>query len=207
MNDRYRTDLFVQHLYKDQPGKLRFDPEKIRTKEEFDAWKEQVREKAYELMQFPEDAYEKPEVRFLFSRQRDGYRVEKYEISPEPELWIPFLLLVPDTVSTKNKAPGVLCFPGWDVPKEMLCGEESMNLGYGEPVSGISYPFSNAMALRYVRKGMVALACDNMGTCEQEGLYDRQQFALKMIFKGRNYVGLSVFCRWAMFNWLAELSI
>ena len=82
MNDRYRTDLFVQHLYKDQPGKLRFDPEKIRTKEEFDAWKEQVREKAYELMQFPEDAYEKPEVRFLFSRQRDGYRVEKYEISP-----------------------------------------------------------------------------------------------------------------------------
>ena len=204
MNDRYRTDLFVQHLYKDQPGKLRFDPEKIRTKEEFDAWKEQVREKAYELMQFPEDAYEKPEVRFLFSRQRDGYRVEKYEISPEPELWIPFLLLVPDTVSTKNKAPGVLCFPGWDVPKEMLCGEESMNLGYGEPVSEISYPFSNAMALRYVRKGMVALACDNMGTCEQEGLYDRQQFALKMIFKGRNYVGLSVFCRWAMFNWLAE---
>ena len=204
MNDRYRTDLFVQHLYKDQPGKLRFDPEKIRTKEEFDAWKEQVREKAYELMQFPEDAYEKPEVRFLFSRQRDGYRVEKYEISPEPELWIPFLLLVPDTVSTKNKAPGVLCFPGWDVPKEMLCGEESMNLGYGEPVSEISYPFSNAMALRYVRKGMVALACDNMGTCEQEGLYYRQQFALKMIFKGRNSVGLSVFCRWAMFNWLAE---
>ena len=104
MNDRYRTDLFVQHLYKDQPGKLRFDPEKIRTKEEFDAWKEQVREKAYELMQFPEDAYEKPEVRFLFSRQRDGYRVEKYEISPEPELWIPFLLLVPDTVSTKPPA-------------------------------------------------------------------------------------------------------
>ena len=51
---------------------------------------------------------------------------------------------------------------------------------------------------------MVALACDNMGTCEQEGLYDRQQFALKMIFKGRNYVGLSVFCRWAMFKWLAK---
>lgn len=79
-----------------------------------------------------------------------------------------------------------------------------MNLCYGEPVSGISYPFSNAMALHYVRKGMVALACDNMGTCEQEGLYDRQQFALKMIFKGRNYVGLSVFCRWAMFQWLAK---
>lgn len=204
MNDRYRTDLFVQHLYKDQPGKLRFDPEKIRTREDFESWKEQVREKAYELMQFPEDAYEEAKVHFLYSRQRDGYRVEKYEISPEPELWVPFLLLVPDSVSAEKKAPGVLCFPGWDVPKEMLCGEESMNLCYGEPVSGISYPFSNAMALHYVRKGMVALACDNMGTCEQEGLYDRQQFALKMIFKGRNYVGLSVFCRWAMFQWLAK---
>ena len=78
MNDRYRTDLFVQHLYKDQPGKLRFDPEKIRTREDFESWKEQVREKAYELMQFPEDAYEEAKVHFLYSRQRDGYRVEKY---------------------------------------------------------------------------------------------------------------------------------
>ena len=108
MNDRYRTDLFVQHLYKDQPGKLRFDPEKIRTKEEFDAWKEQVREKAYELMQFPEDAYEKPEVRFLFSRQRDGYRVEKYEISPEPELWICQRLLIKEWSSLPEKTG---CFP------------------------------------------------------------------------------------------------
>ena len=128
MNDRYRTDLFVQHLYKDQPGKLRFDPEKIRTREDFESWKEQVREKAYELMQFPEDAYEEAKVHFLYSRQRDGYRVEKYEISPEPELWVPFLLLVPDSVSAEKKAPGVLCFPGWDVPKELLSGEESMNL-------------------------------------------------------------------------------
>ena len=82
MNDRYRTDLFVQHLYKDQPGKLRFDPEKIRTREDFESWKEQVREKAYELMQFPEDAYEEAKVHFLYSRQRDGYRVEKIRDQP-----------------------------------------------------------------------------------------------------------------------------
>ena len=69
MNDRYRTDLFVQHLYKDQPGKLRFDPEKIRTREDFESWKEQVREKAYELMQFPEDAYVEAKVHFLYSSQ------------------------------------------------------------------------------------------------------------------------------------------
>ena len=151
MNDRYRTDLFVQHLYKDQPGKLRFDPEKIRTREDFESWKEQVREKAYELMQFPEDAYEEAKVHlFQAERRLPG---GKYEISPEPELWVPFLLLVPDSVSAEKESPGrSLRFPGWDVPKEMLCGEESMNLCYGEPVSGISYPFSNAMALHYVRK-------------------------------------------------------
>ena len=57
MNDRYRTDLFVQHLYKDQPGKLRFDPEKIRTKEEFDDWKEQVRVKAYVPMKNRKSAF------------------------------------------------------------------------------------------------------------------------------------------------------
>ena len=203
MNDRYRTDLLSSIFTRISRESSASIPRENPTKEEFDAWKEQVREKAYELMQFPEDAYEKPEVRFLFSRQRDGYRVEKYEISPEPELWIPFLLLVPDTVSTKTKPPAFSV-------SRLGCAERNALRGgihesrLREPVSGISYPFSNAMALRYVRKGMVALACDNMGTCEQEGLYDRQQFALKMIFKGRNYVGLSVFCRWAMFNWLAE---
>ena len=60
------------------------------------------------------------------------------------------------------------------------------------------------MALHYVRRGMVALASDNAGTGEQTGEYDRQQLALKMIFKGRNYVGLCVMYRWAMFKWLAK---
>lgn len=120
MKDRYRTDLYVQNLYRDHPGKLRFDPEKIRTKEEFEAWKQKVTAKAWELMQFPEEMYDEPEVRFLTAQQRDGYRAEKYEISPEPGLWVPFLLLVPDSASAENKAAGVLCFPGWDTPKEAL---------------------------------------------------------------------------------------
>lgn len=204
MNDRYRTDLFVQSLYRERPGKLRFDPEKIRTKEEFFAWKQKVAEKAYELMQFPEEMYEEPEVRFLFSQPRDGYRIEKYEISPEPDLWVPFLVMIPDSVSAENKAPGVLCFHGWAGAKESLCGEEFYDLTYGTPNPAGYFPHSDAIALHYVRKGMVALASDNAGTCEQQGEYDRQQLALKMIFKGRNYVGLCVLYRWAMLKWLAK---
>lgn len=203
MKDRYRTDLFVQHLYKDYPGKLRFDPQKIQTREAFFAWKQQVREKAYELMQFPDNAYEEPQVHFISSKQRDGYRVEKYEISPEPELWVPFLVLIPDSATAESKAPGVLCFPGWDTPKEVLCGEEFTDLTYESTPYACAFPFSNAMALNYVRRGIVALASDNAGTGEQLGVYDRQQFALKMMFKGRNYAGLSVLYRWAMLKWLA----
>ena len=58
----------------------------------------------------------KPEVRFLYSRQRDGYRVEKYEISPEPELWVPFLLLVPDTVCPRKTKP-----PAFSVSRAGMC--------------------------------------------------------------------------------------
>lgn len=203
MQDRYRTDLFVQHLYRDNPGKLRFDPEKIKTKEDFFTWKQRVQQKAFELMQFPEDAYEEPEVHFLSSKQRDGYRVEKYEISPEPKLWVPFLVMIPDTATAQAMAPGVLCFPGWDTPKEALCAEDFTDFTYAPSQPAGRFPFSNAMALRYVRQGMVALASDNAGTGEQLGSYDRQQFALKMIFKGRNYVGLEVLYRWAMLKWLA----
>lgn len=204
MNDRYRTDLFVQHLYRDHPGKLRFDPETIKTPGDFFAWKEQVRAKALELMQFPADAYDTPLVNQISVVQRDGYRVEKYEISPEPELWVPFLLLVPDSASKAHPAPGVLCFPGWSTPKEALCGEDFRDGVYDPSGPAGAFPFSNAMALHFVRRGMVALASDNAGTGEQQGVYDRQQFALKMMFKGRNYAGLSVLYRWAMFKWLAE---
>jgi len=203
MENHYRTDLFVQQLYRNYPGKLRFNPEKIRTREDFFVWKEQVRQKAYSLMQFPENAYEQPSVRFLSVRQRDGYRVEKYEISPEPELWVPFLVMIPDSATKERKAPGVLCFPGWCTPKEALCGEDFTDLSYAPSQPAGDFPFSNAMALHYVRRGMVALASDNAGTGEQLGTYDRQQLALKMIFKGRNYVGLCVLYRWAMLKWLA----
>ena len=204
MKDRYRTDLFVQHLYRDCPGKLRFDPEKLCTQEDFVSWKQQVKEKAFELMQFPENACEQPEVHLLSVRQRDGYRIEKYEICPEPELWVPFLVLIPDTATPQKKAPGILCFPGWSTPKEALCGEDFTDFTYQPSGPSGDFPFSNAMALHYVRKGMVALASDNAGTGEQTGVYDRQQFALKMLFKGRNYVGLSVLFRWAMLKWLAD---
>lgn len=204
MNDRYRTDLFVQELYKKRPGKLRFDPEKIRTKEEFFLWKHQVQKKAYELMQFPEEMYEEPQVRFLFSKQRDGYRIEKYEISPEPDLWVPFLVMIPDGASKQNKAPGVLCFHGWRGPKEGLCGEEFIDLEYGDPVETDRLPFSDCFALHYVRKGFVSLASDWAGVNEMGGEYDWQKLAMKMVFKGRNYVGFCVEYRLAMFKWLAK---
>lgn len=204
MQERYRTDRFVQELYRRRPGKLRFDPEKIRTAEAFAVWREQVTQQAYTLMQFPEEMYEEPEVRFLLRVQRDGYRIEKYEISPEPDLWVPFLVMIPDEATVEKKAPGVLCFPGWDTPKEALCGEKYHNLVGGDYSPMGAFPYENAIALHCVRRGMVALASDNAGTCEQDGEYERQQLALKLIFKGRNYVGLCVEYRWAMLKWLIK---
>ncbi len=207
MNRPYLTEDYVQNLYKNRPGKLRFDPEKIKTREALFAWKQNVSQKAYELMQFPDEMYEMPKVRFLFSQPRDGYRIEKYEISPEPDLWVSFLLLVPDAATEQNKAPAVLCFPGWDTPKEYLCGEDFYDLEYDAvyPMNR-RYAFADAMALHYVKQGLVVLASDNAATGEQMSEFSREAIALKLLFKGRNYVGLCVMQRWAMFRWLYEQS-
>ncbi len=131
--------------------------------EDFPAWQKKVKDKAKELMGLEGNVYEKPVVNLLFSKQRDGYRIDKYEISSEENLWNTMLVLVPDTATEKNPAPVVLCTPGTRWTKEQLSGEEFEDLDYAPAQGTVTghYFYANTMALRYCRAGIVAIATDD----------------------------------------------
>lgn len=201
MTERYRMDHYVQGYYKSNKPLLQFDPDM--KSEEFFQWKEKVIKKARELLQFPKPF--EPVVNFISKTQRQGYRIEKYEIMPEEGCWVPFLVLIPDHVDNRCKAPLVMCCPGSATPKETLCGEDFIDFSYEPSGDQYHFPFANAQALHFVRQGMVAVVSDNPGTGEQTGTYDRSQLSLKLIAKGRNYVGVTVLQRKTILEWAKKL--
>ncbi len=201
-NDKYRTDLFAKSLYSENSRILRY--KEGMTPDEREKWVKSLKAKVTELMEFSPDMYDSPEVHLLISKQRFGYRVEKYEMSPEPGFWFTFLVLIPDEVDEKRLAPGVLCLPGYTRSKEQLCMEEFWDLEY-EPQQSDGhgrYHFVNAQAFHFVQRGFVAVAVDDLGTNEVGGDMPLDHLAMMLAAKGRSYMGLSVLARWSVFKWL-----
>lgn len=168
-----------------------------------------IKEKMRSLMAFPNDMYEKPIVNLLMRKDRGGYFIEKYEISPEPSLWMTFLLLVPKTVSEEKKAPAVLCAPGTGWTKEALAGEDFWDLSYepSQPPMGLAhrYYYANAMARHYVCHGFVALACEDLGVGEHGGELSPSELERLLLGQGRSMMGVTVEIRLAMLSFLRSL--
>jgi hypothetical protein len=193
----------MQAFIKSHRPKLAFDPDM--DAREFPAWQEQLREKVLELMAFPE-VIDQPAPKRVGVEQRAGYQLQRWEIYPEPHCVVPFLMLVPDSVSDQSPAPGVMCFPGYSGSKEGMAGEPELNnrkLNWSEEKWR-----DNCMALHFVRQGMIAVAVDNPARAEAESaLRDLSGVSLCMLWTGRNYLGISVFQKTQILQWLAQLSM
>ncbi len=135
-------------------------PEAI-SKDSFAQWQSNVKLKLAELLDMPQVSGQPAPVR-LSSEQKDGYRLEKWEMYPNEYSAVPFLMLVPDSVSEINKAPAVLCLPGSNTSKEWLAGETPTWVAK----SAMKYPERNKMAWHMAKNGMVAIAIDNPCTGE-----------------------------------------
>ncbi len=184
---------FLERLRHTEP-KLAF---KATTQDEFFTWQAKVKVKLTELLRFPE-ATPQPPPKKLSVSQREGYRVEKWEFYPYDYCAVPILLLVPDGASAANKVPGVLCFPGSSVSKEVLAGEpfiEHPNCKDGR------YLDRNRMAWHYVQAGYAAVAFDNPATaeCSEMDLPSpkhggtRVHYCSMLLESGYTYMGISVF--------------
>lgn len=197
---------FCHGLMKDLEPALAFEP--IMSPDALAGWQKRVRVRLRELMCFP-DVPAQPAPRQLRSETREGYRLEKWETYPESGCAVPLLMLVPEGVSAADPAPAVLCFPGSQTGKELLAGEPPVS----PEAKKNRFPVRNQMAFWYVRAGMVAVVMDNPATAEvAESIVDsenvdrgRDKMSAELIFLGRNYLGLSVFQKMHILEWVRGL--
>lgn len=196
------TTAFLHAYMKNLRPKLAFDPEM--KPNDFPAWREAVRTKLRELMGFPDLDEPQPPPKRLWTKQRDGYQLQKWEAYPEPYSVAPYLMLIPDGVSARSPAPAALCFPGSASSKESLAGELEIS---GKPCSH-RHASRNDMARQYTRKGIVTVAVENPGTNETADPIrtGRYELSINGMWAGRHYEGISVFQKLHVLEWLKQQS-
>lgn len=195
------TAGYLQAQMKQLHPQLAFDP--AMKAEAFSAWREAVRAKLRELLCFPENLSTQPEPKRIWTRQRKGYQLQRWEAYPEPFCIVPYLVLVPDGVSQQSPAPAVMCFPGSAWSKESLAGEPE--LAGRKPPSPVHWA-TNRQALFYAQRGFVAVAVENPATNETGSpLRNRTETCNFALWLGRNYLGISVFQKACVLQWLSRL--
>lgn len=127
----------------------------------FEAWQQAVKQRLTRQLNLPE-ATPQPAPVMLSSVQRDGYRVEKWELYPDAFAVVPFLALIPDEASEQSPVPGVICFPDSGCPKEFSAGEPALD----HPNCRYAGGEDERMALQLVKNGMAAFVFDNPGDGE-----------------------------------------
>lgn len=178
--------------------KLAFDP--ALKKSAFPRWQQKVRLKLRELLGLPAKLPAMPRAKRLSDEPRDGYRLQRWEIYPEPGVALPLLVLVPESAvpgvvrsmkGSGSRFPLVMCFPGSEHPKERLAGEPTEYKG------GERFLAREDMARQLVRRGFVAVAMDNLGTCElldpRAKHWMRQ--SLHLMWMGTSYEGMAMLHR------------
>lgn len=189
----------VQYMLEQVKPAYAFDPSF--TPAEFKEWQSNLRTAMKELMHFPEQS-DVPAPVCVKTVQRDGYRVEKWESYPLPGSVVPYLVLIPDGVDAAHKAPGVLCIPGFGGSKEGLAGETEGDYELtSQPVEPVK---KGAMALHYVKKGLVAVAVDNTSCAElsDNGYFDYLNTSRILLEMGWSYLGLTAYQDWIVLNWM-----
>ena len=193
------TAGFLHAYLKRMQPKLAFDP--TMSPDEFPAWQEAVRQKLWELMRIP-NVPAQPEPKLMWTEQREGHQLQKWEAYPEPFSVVPFLVLVPDGVSQQSPAPAAMCFPGSANSKEALAGEPEL------PDMPPPRPHweKNRMALLYTQKGIVTVAVDNPGVREVGDTIrpERHEISVNGLWAGRPYECISVTQKLRILDWLKQ---
>ncbi|HRX41380.1 MAG TPA: alpha/beta hydrolase family protein, partial [Clostridia bacterium] len=202
-NSHIKTERFLNEYYRHLEQKLGYKPEYIG--EQRFRWKQAVREKANELMKFPDNGDMSGNADLIWSEQRNGYRIEKHIIYPEPYSAVPFLILIPDSIAAGNSSPAVICIAGSSGTKELLANEPELD---GKPSTN-KHLYHNRMAWHFVQAGFTAVALENPGVGElkndEDDIWnDRGDFSARMLMMGRNYVGISVHQKLCIIEWMKK---
>ena len=134
--------------------------------------------------------------------KRDGYRIERWISYPLPGSAVAYYVLVPDGVTELKPAPAVLCVPGFGQTKELVAGERQGNYDLtGEPDSVLR---KAAMAVHFVKEGLVAVAVDNpsCGELSDNGVADYVTSSRFLLELGWSYLGLASWQDKVVLDWM-----
>lgn len=193
----------AEHLMETRTPSLQLDT--TINAEQFALWKQAMTAAMDSLMRHPQAQDAAPVM--VKSVRRDGYRIEKWESYPLPGSVIPFYVLIPDGVDAAHPAPAALCIPGFGQTKELLAGERAGNFNLeAEPDSVVRQA---AMALHYVREGLVAVAVDNpsFGELSDNGVADFLVSSRFLLEVGWSYLGLTSWQDRVILEWMKEQPI
>jgi len=137
-------------------------PEEL-TAESLKEWQGKVKATMKTILALPDRA-DIPLPKKLSTVQREGYRVEKWELYPFETAAVPFLMAIPDTATAQNPVPLVLCFPGTNQSKEFCTGEPLVP-GKDE-ARLVENPKPNLMGLQMAQNGMVSITLDPISAAE-----------------------------------------
>ncbi|PHS07141.1 MAG: hypothetical protein COA78_13735 [Blastopirellula sp.] len=204
---RFQSSLGYVHQYIGMTTPKLSLPDSL-TESEFVAWRSKVRTKLRELMAFP-DVPSQPDPKKLWSKPREGYTLEKWEIYPAPGSVVPILMLVPEGTSSKSPKPVVFCFPGSSGTKEYLANEPEAH----PQLKVAAHEEKNRIAFEFVKAGMIAIAMDHPGSGELSLLQDgkilggatRDKLSRDLLYMGWSFVGLSTFEKYQTLQWVKTL--
>lgn len=170
------------------------------TPEQYASWKKGLKQAMKRLMRHPESQDAEPKK--ICSAQRDGYRIEKWESYPLPASVVSFYLLIPDGVDETHPVPAALCIPGFGQTKELLAEERAGN--YTLEGAPDSITRQAAMALHYVREGIVTVAVDNpsCGELSDNGYPDYATSSRFLLETGWSYLGLASWQDKVILDWM-----
>ena len=200
------TAGFVHNLLKNTTPKLSFNENF--NKEDFKKWQKKLIKKLKELMGISRISNTTPQSKIIWSKKREKYKIEKWEIYIEGKNVVPLLILIPDQIKYQKKLPAVLCCPGSLHTKEQLAGEPEIKKTY----AASRHPERDKMALWYAKAGIIAIAVDNPGVGElgecwsiEKIDYVRDLISLQLIQLGSSYLGLSVYQKIRILDWIENL--
>lgn len=189
----------VQRMMKEHPPVLAFNPQM--NPDEFARWRDEMKEAMKRLMRHPE-AESVPAPKRVKTVARDGYRIEKWESYPLSGSVVPYLVMIPDGVDASHPAPAVLCIPGFGQTKELLAGETAGDFNLNK--QPVAEPGKNCMALHFVRKGLIAVAVDNVsfGELMDNGRADYLNTSRMLLEMGWSYLGLTSWQDKVVLDWM-----
>lgn len=181
MEDRYSYKKFFRSLYKSLGQAYAF---RAQNGDEAERWKEEFRQALKETLglELLEElagewretkkaagAEAKP-VELLERVKEEGYTRHKFRMETLPEVWMPFYMLVPDSVSAGAPGRAVIAIPAHGANKDTVAGvpanaavEEKLRRAPGE-----------AYGLEFVRRGYVAFCPDPPGFGERLERKDKE---------------------------------